>query len=563
QSGDFNAVALASYAQNNNYAGGAVTLTGGGPAANSSLAITSTNPAAYAEAINTTGGVPGIVTIRDYKGVTIGAGGINAQKMYRAGGAFATINITNIGVDGISAPGATFRTDFASSIDLATAPDITLSTAGLVNVGNLYTYGRSTGEWLYNRSGAVNVSGGGNVAVTGLIDSGSAGASAGYTASAGAVNVTSTGGAVSLANIVANTTGTNRYGGALTVTAHTKLGITGSIDLSAPSGVGYRGALALTVDAGPISLASLDLGKVSIAKLDGAASGSNTVDDFATIKGVLTGFAGGNTALRTPVGEKVFYYASQNAGLNGDVYQLKNLDNSGNGGYLVPQLATATADESGNPAVFGTPVTVKVPAGATAAGYTGLKSIMDADGLWNIAKLVYGANSSGSDTTVSMAWRTRAANEQDTLFSNVVRVSGMANDGSGSGLTDKFVLQMTYEDWLLELPPRPAGYEASLAAAGNLFLGWRDGSGAWVNATAGNVNNVASPDQNVQGPWNLTYTDVGDWGVDTTTNVVWAVLDHNSDFAIATVPEPVTLAFLALGGLSMAGVTLRRRRQAD
>ena len=38
---------------------------------------------------------------------------------------------------------------------------------------------------------------------------------------------------------------------------------------------------------------------------------------------------------------------------------------------------------------------------------------------------------------------------------------------------------------------------------------------------------------------------LGDWGVNTANDTVWAVVNHNSDFAV--VPEPSTLALLAAG----------------
>ena len=47
------------------------------------------------------------------------------------------------------------------------------------------------------------------------------------------------------------------------------------------------------------------------------------------------------------------------------------------------------------------------------------------------------------------------------------------------------------------------------------------------------------------------------YGVDAANNVVWAVLDHNSDFAVL-VPEPAGLAALALA--AMAGLTRMPRR---
>jgi hypothetical protein len=43
-------------------------------------------------------------------------------------------------------------------------------------------------------------------------------------------------------------------------------------------------------------------------------------------------------------------------------------------------------------------------------------------------------------------------------------------------------------------------------------------------------------------------------------DVVWAVLNHASDFAV--VPEPATMAFLALGGAAMTAAALKRKRTA-
>jgi threonine dehydrogenase-like Zn-dependent dehydrogenase len=42
--------------------------------------------------------------------------------------------------------------------------------------------------------------------------------------------------------------------------------------------------------------------------------------------------------------------------------------------------------------------------------------------------------------------------------------------------------------------------------------------------------------------------------------VVWAVLDHNSDFA--AVPEPSTMALVAAGGIGLIVAAWRRRKGA-
>lgn len=88
----------------------------------------------------------------------------------------------------------------------------------------------------------------------------------------------------------------------------------------------------------------------------------------------------------------------------------------------------------------------------------------------------------------------------------------------------------------------------------------------WVNAVLGNFA-AGTALTNQQLSWDAFATAnsiidgnvaafLGSWGVDTATNTVWAVLDHNSQFAV--VPEPATGGLLALG---TALLGLRRRRK--
>jgi hypothetical protein len=76
----------------------------------------------------------------------------------------------------------------------------------------------------------------------------------------------------------------------------------------------------------------------------------------------------------------------------------------------------------------------------------------------------------------------------------------------------------------------------------------------WQPAVLGNFS---SDDDHFVGveAWNGD-TTLGDWGVDVQTHTVWAVLDHNSDFAV--VPEPSTLALLGAGGIGLVGFAWRR-----
>lgn len=82
------------------------------------------------------------------------------------------------------------------------------------------------------------------------------------------------------------------------------------------------------------------------------------------------------------------------------------------------------------------------------------------------------------------------------------------------------------------------------------FLGYLD-NGNWVNAVDGNTGGTPNF---VLGAWNSSYT-LGTYGVDTTNNTTWAVLNHNSDFAV--IPEPSTWLLLGFG----AGLVLVFRKR--
>ena len=62
------------------------------------------------------------------------------------------------------------------------------------------------------------------------------------------------------------------------------------------------------------------------------------------------------------------------------------------------------------------------------------------------------------------------------------------------------------------------------------------------------------------------YFVLGDYGVDTTNDVVWAVVDYNAEFAAATpatVPEPATFIIWSLLGALGVSLDWWRRRKAD
>jgi hypothetical protein len=101
-------------------------------------------------------------------------------------------------------------------------------------------------------------------------------------------------------------------------------------------------------------------------------------------------------------------------------------------------------------------------------------------------------------------------------------------DVTGTG-TDLFVLQLSYNE---------AQANALFGGEANAFLSWYDTGNvpaAWKNAVLGNSNAGAVGLSRNQGAraFNITIDlELGRYGVDTTANRVWAVLDHNSAFGV-------------------------------
>ena len=124
--------------------------------------------------------------------------------------------------------------------------------------------------------------------------------------------------------------------------------------------------------------------------------------------------------------------------------------------------------------------------------------------------------------------------------------------------------------------PHEGGTEEFFAQTGWLYLGFFETDGSvgelvdldeWVNAVDANSTTGASAVTTFQGSWDDFVLDqgggpldldlyLGSWGIDTTDDVVWAVLDHNSSYV--AVPEPATLALLGIGAVA---VLRRRSRQ--
>ncbi|MDZ7618667.1 MAG: autotransporter-associated beta strand repeat-containing protein, partial [Patescibacteria group bacterium] len=178
------------------------------------------------------------------------------------------------------------------------------------------------------------------------------------------------------------------------------------------------------------------------------------------------------------------------------------------------------------------------------------------------ADIAKGTNTSGGIRDLSMAWREPGATEPAPLgyiglVSDVLELAGMAETGGPHGESDLFVLTMSYD------PAALHGRETELASTGNLYLAWLDPVDGWENAVLGNFGGTDSFAG--VGAWtdfvdgaNLA-ASLGHWGVDLGQHLVWAVANHNSQFAVMAVPEPTSLLLLA----SLVGLfaTFRRGRR--
>jgi hypothetical protein len=105
------------------------------------------------------------------------------------------------------------------------------------------------------------------------------------------------------------------------------------------------------------------------------------------------------------------------------------------------------------------------------------------------------------------------------LSSDILSLWGMADVGTDQ--TDVFTLSLTYD-------PRKAPRERR---GEEVFgLATKDGRGHWINAVDGNFGGAKKI---VKGAWKPEY-GLGTYGVDPATKTVWAVINHNSDFAVAS-----------------------------
>lgn len=224
---------------------------------------------------------------------------------------------------------------------------------------------------------------------------------------------------------------------------------------------------------------------------------------------------------------------------------------------------------------------------------------------------IYGGTT-GQNVNVSISFREKAQNESwghhrtaghdetspvghSPLVGNVMRLHGMGiQEATSDGRikTNPFALEAFYTDE--DYAATFSQDELTELINGCLFLGWFntsiDGDGStvtdadrWVHAVQGNYDNMPdNPNRHdehavigqavigtlqdyidgtatsIEGlTKNAGELRVGDHGGDPDTNSVWAIIDHNSDFAV--IPEPSTYALIG-GVICLISVALRRRK---
>jgi hypothetical protein len=237
---------------------------------------------------------------------------------------------------------------------------------------------------------------------------------------------------------------------------------------------------------------------------------------------------------------------------------LPGAGSNNNGGVtvtLVGNVGNATADASNSTSNFGTALTAIVPSGGSYANLEStVRSTTGSGGnraVGTTATLLAGTNINAASQSVSMQWRTRTTGAEASFASDVLDVSGLSLDGLATGQTAPFVLQMSYD------ASRFGADEAMLAIDGRIDLLSLDlTSGLWRNAIDDNfgINEGEFHDA----AWQSGDLTLGDWGVNTANHTVWAVLNHNSQFAV--VPEPGTLGMLAVSAIGILWCIRRQRR---
>jgi hypothetical protein len=155
---------------------------------------------------------------------------------------------------------------------------------------------------------------------------------------------------------------------------------------------------------------------------------------------------------------------------------------------------------------------------APSAPYDGF-TVQNNIGFGSITTLLDGNASTQRNVSLSFV----APQPNFPAVSDIVDVQGTT--------TDPVVIQITYD------PLKAAELFGGETA---LRLAWlNSAAGQWVLATLGNAGGGPQFFNRAYNP--ATDFQLGNYGLDTANNVVWAVVNHNSEFAVTVVPDPFGL----------------------
>jgi hypothetical protein len=143
-----------------------------------------------------------------------------------------------------------------------------------------------------------------------------------------------------------------------------------------------------------------------------------------------------------------------------------------------------------------------------------------------MAKIIDGFNISttkdGSGRNLTKTIDTGWSQKTQGIDSDILTLWGMADLGTEQ--TDVFTLSLSYDEDSVNPKDLNNGLFGMVT---------KDALGNWINAVS---QNFGGTKKFVDGPWKSGYT-LGTYGVDQNTHTVWAVINHNSDFAAAKFNE--------------------------
>lgn len=153
-------------------------------------------------------------------------------------------------------------------------------------------------------------------------------------------------------------------------------------------------------------------------------------------------------------------------------------------------------------------------------------AVSDKSSAGTTAKIIAGTNGiltkslSATDPVFSVSVNTGWYAAHSNTSSDILALWGMAYN-LGSDQTDNFVLQMSFT---------PGSLTSTQLTSGSFGIASVDANGNWTNTV--NNNFGAGNKAFIAGPWPTSGAAVGTYGVDTSTNTAWAVINHNGYFAV-------------------------------